>query len=299
MDLRHLRYFLAVADELHFGRAAARLHIAQPPLSQQVKRLERELGVALFVRDRRHVKLTREGEILRIEARRTVAQADRLLDVAKDVRAGAAGRVRIAFVGSSLYGPLPQLMRAVRAGAADISLAVSEMETGTQLTELAEDRLDLGVLRPPVPAPSLAVRDLVSEDLVVALPEDHPLPVGKEVPLDALACEPFVLFPAQLGLGFWETVVQACGAAGFAPHIVYEAEHVHTMVGMVASGLGVSLVPASVRRLALWGVRYERLSGRVPQLRLALAWESQRVFPALERVVEIMIDESHRLTAAP
>lgn len=299
MDLRHLRYFLAVAEELHFGRAAARLRIAQPPLSQQIQRLERELGVTLFERDRRHVKLTPEGEILRTEARRTVAQADRLLDVARDVRTGESGRVRIAFVGSSLYGPLPQLMRALRAKAPHITLAVSEMETGPQLAGLAEDGLDLGVLRPPVPVPSLAVRDLVSEDLVVALPDDHPLPVGEEVPLEALAAEPFVLFAAQHGLGFWKAVVQACGAAGFAPNVVYEAEHIHTMVGMVASGLGVSMVPASVRRLGLWGVRYERLRGPAPQLRLALAWEPQRTFPALERVVEIVTAEVSRLAEAP
>ncbi|MCZ2849117.1 LysR substrate-binding domain-containing protein [Modestobacter sp. VKM Ac-2978] len=301
MDLRHLRYFLAVADELHFGRAAARLHIAQPPLSQQIQRLERELGVQLFERDRRHVRLTRAGEVLQVEARRTVAQADRLLDVAEDVRTGGTGRVRLGFVGSSLYGQLPALLRAVRQQAPQLTVSAVELESGPQLAGLLEDTLDLGVLRPPASTPSLAVQVIEEEELVVALPKEHPLPVGRPVALADLADEPFVLFARTHGEGFWQVVTQACGQAGFSPNIVYDAEHVHTMVGLVASGMGVSLVPQAVRRLNLTGVRYERLAGTAPRLPLALAWDPRRSFPALERVLEIVTVQARRTagTARP
>lgn len=298
VDLRHLRYFLAVADELHFGRAAARLHIAQPPLSQQIQRLERELGLQLFERDRRHVRLTRAGEVLQVEARRTVAQADRLLDVAEDVRTGGSGRVRLGFVGSSLYGQLPALLRAVRQQAPQITLSAVELESGPQLAGLAEDTLDIGVLRPPSSIPALAVHVLEQEELVAALPRNHPLPVGQPVDLADLAEEPFVLFHRDHGQGFWQVVVQACGQAGFSPRIVYDAEHVHTMVGLVASGLGVSLVPEAVRRLALTGVRYERLASPAPRLPLALAWDPHRTFPALERVLEILTAQARRTASA-
>ncbi|WP_052090922.1 LysR substrate-binding domain-containing protein [Modestobacter caceresii] len=299
MDLRHLRYFLAVAEELHFGRAAARLHIAQPPLSQQIQRLERELGLTLFERDRRHVRLTRAGEMLQVEARRTVAQADRLLDVAADVRTGGIGRVRLGFVGSSLYGQLPALLRAVRQQAPQITLSAVELESGPQLAGLIEDTLDLGVLRPSASTPSLAVQVIEEEELVAALPADHPLPVGQPVVLADLAEEPFVLFTREHGEGFWQVVVQACGQAGFSPNIVFNAEHVHTMVGLVASGMGVSLVPQAVRRLDLTGVRYERIAAPTPRLPLALAWCPGRSFPALERVLEIVTVQARRTAGAP
>ncbi|WP_222050007.1 LysR substrate-binding domain-containing protein [Modestobacter lapidis] len=298
MDLRHLRYFLAVAEELHFGRAAARLHIAQPPLSQQIQRLERELGLKLFERDRRHVRLTPAGEVLQVEARRTLAQADRLLDVAADVRTGGFGRVRVGFVGSSLYGQLPALLRAVRQQAPQVTLSAVELESGPQLAGLIEDTLDLGVLRPPASTPSLAVQVIEEEELVAALPEDHPLPVGRPVALADLAEEPFVLFTREHGEGFWQVVVQACGQAGFSPNIVFNAEHVHTMVGLVASGMGVSLVPQAVRRLDLTGVRYERIAAPTPRLPLALAWDPRRSFPALERVLEIVTVQARRTAGA-
>ncbi len=288
MDLRHLRYFVTVADELHFGRAAARLHMAQPPLSQQIKRLERELGLQLFERTRRKVELTLAGEILLAEARRAVTQADRVLDLARDVRTGEAGRVRIGFVGSALYGPLPALLQALRRQAPEITLSILEMETGPQLTGLVDDRLDLGFMRPPESVSPLAVRVLLSEELIAVLPQQHPHPGGEPVPLTALAAEPFVLFTASHGQGYWNVVMRACASAGFVPQVVYEAEHVHTMVGIVASGMGVSLVPASMRRLSLDGLRYANIEGDAPLLPLALCWDPRRSFPALERVIEII-----------
>lgn len=298
MELRHLRYFLALTEELHFGRAAARMHITQPPLSQQIQRLERELGVQLFDRDRRHVRLTTAGELLKIEAQRTVAQADRLLSVAEDVRTGGYGRLRIGFVGSALYGQLPSLLRAVRQQAPQVTISAVELETGPQLVALAGDSLDIGVVRPPTVLPSLNVQVIAQEQLVVALPQDHRLPAGQPVALPDLAGEPFVLFSPQHGSGFWEVIAKACGSAGFAPRVIYEAEHVHTMVGLVASGMGLSLVPEAVRRLLLEGVRYERLADPVPTLPLALAWDPARSFPALERVLEIMLRQA-RLNGQP
>lgn len=288
MDLRQLRYFVAVAEELHFGRAAQRLRIAQPPLSQQIQRLERQVGFPLFERNRRKVTLTRAGQSLLAEARRAIAQADRVRETAERIRSGDAGHVRIAFVGSALYGILPAMLRRLREQAPDIELSVQEMESNDQLAALEDDLIDLGFVRPPLPHGALTARHLGTERLVAALPADHRLAGDPSIRLDALAGEPFVLFAQEHGTGFWNTVVHACTAAGFAPRIAYQAEHIHTMVGLVAAGFGVSLVPASVRQLSLSGVRYVAIEEPAIELGLALAWDQSRSFPALDRVVALI-----------
>jgi Transcriptional regulator len=298
VQIRRLKYFIAVAEELHFGRAAARLHIAQPPLSQQIQRLEEELGLKLFDRDRHSVRLTRAGKLLLLESRRAVAQAERVLSVARDIRTGEAGQVRIGFVGSSLYGGIPTMIRELRMASPDIRITAVEMETGAQLTALNEDVIDLGVVRTSTVPDPLALQIVTSDDLVVALPSDHRIGPREVVRLSQLAEDPFVLFKPENGLGFWELVISSCAAAGFTPHVVYEGEHVHTMIGMVAAGVGVSLVPEPVRSLKIWGVRYARLAEPAPRLPLALAWDPHRSFAALDRVIEVFTAIGPRLRAS-
>lgn len=298
MQIRRLRYFIAVAEELHFGRAAERLHIAQPPLSQQIQRLEQELGLVLFDRNRHSVRLTKAGAELLVEARRAVAQADRVISVARDIRTGESGRVRIGFVGSALYAGVPSMIRELRQAAPDIRIMASEMETGAQLVAINNDVIDLGVVRTPLSTNELAVHVITTDDLVVALPHDHRLARSHTIELSQLADESFVFFKPDEGRGFWEVVVSACAAAGFTPRVEYEADHIHTMVGMVAAGIGVSLVPEPVRALSLWGVRFVPLTPPVPRLPLALAWDARRSFAALDRVVEILTSSGPRFHPA-
>lgn len=272
MELRHLRYFVTVAEERHFGRAAARLHMSQPPLSQQIKSLEKELGVLLLNRDRRGVSLTEAGAQLMDHARQVLSHAEQTQHVARQIREGSRGRVRIGFVGSGLYGIVPDLIRRLKRQEPEMTLVVGEIETGDQLDALVDGHLDLGIVRPPLEEPNLHSQDIAEEPLVLAVPRAHPFAAHRRVALSELADDDFVLFTRRLGVGYWDTVAQACGAAGFAPRVVYEAEHVHTMVGLVAAELGVSLVPAGVTQLGLPGVRYVQIQQPVPRVRLALAW---------------------------
>jgi DNA-binding transcriptional LysR family regulator len=294
MQIRRFRYFIAVAEELHFGRAAERLHIAQPPLSQQIQRLEQELGLVLFDRNRHSVHLTKAGAELLVEARRAVAQSDRVISVARDIRTGESGRVRIGFVGSALYAGVPAMIRELRQAAPDIRISASEMETGAQLVAINNDVIDLGVVRTPLSTNELAVHAITTDDLIVALPHDHRLARSQTLDLSQLADESFVFFKPDEGRGFWEVVISACAAAGFTPRVEYEADHIHTMVGMVAAGIGVSLVPEPVKALNLWGVRYVPLTPPVPRLPLALAWDARRSFAALDRVVEVLTSSRPR-----
>lgn len=294
MQIRRFRYFIAVAEELHFGRAAKRLHIAQPPLSQQIQRLEQELGLVLFDRNRHSVHLTKAGAELLVEARRAVAQSDRVISVARDIRTGESGRVRIGFVGSALYAGVPAMIRELRQAAPDIRISASEMETGAQLVAINNDVIDLGVVRTPLSTNELAVHAITTDDLIVALPHDHRLARSQTLDLSQLADESFVFFKPDEGRGFWEVVISACAAAGFTPRVEYEADHIHTMVGMVAAGIGVSLVPEPVKALNLWGVRYVPLTPPVPRLPLALAWDARRSFAALDRVVEVLTSSRPR-----
>lgn len=286
MELRHLRYFVAVADELHFGRAAQRLNLSQPPLSRQIQRLEAELGVPLFDRDRHRVALTRAGVALLPEARRVLERADGVVRVAGRLRSGDAGHLRIGFVHSALYGAVPPLLRRFRQQAPGVQLSIRELVTSELVEAVGEDRLDVAFVRPPVDE-ALAEQTVEREPLVAVLPDDHPLAALPEIGLPMLSGEPFVLFPRPLGEGLWDVIVQACLGAGFTPGIAQESPQIHTIVGLVAAGVGVTLVPASVRRLALPGVRYVALVPSPPTVRLTVIWAPDRAFPALERFLAV------------
>jgi DNA-binding transcriptional LysR family regulator len=295
MELRHLRYFVVVAEERHFGRAAERLHISQPPLSQQIQRLEKELGLRLFDRDRRQVSLTGAGEQLLGYARQVLVHAERTEGVALQIRQGSHGVVRLGFVGSALYGVLPSQVRRLREQEPGISLTVREMETGQQVEALLDGTIDLGIVRPPLDHPDVTLVDIETEPLVIVVPEAHRFAHRPSLHLQEMAEDEFVLFSRQLGTGYWDTAVQACGAAGFVPRVAYEAEHIHTMVGLVAAGLGISLVPASVVRLQLPGVRYVSLLPPVPELRLALAWvgDLEDLSPSVRRANAVLSARRH------
>ncbi|GLY29713.1 LysR family transcriptional regulator [Kineosporia sp. NBRC 101731] len=287
MELRHLRYFVVVAQERHFGRAAARLHIAQPPLSQQIRRLEAELGVQLLLRTTRRVELTAAGERYLERAQAVLAAVEAAGNEAVMVSLGDAGHVAIGFTGSATYEVLPALARALRRDLPGITLDLKgEMLTPDQATALLEGTLDLGFLRPPVRESRLEVRVLRSEPLIAVLPEQHPLARRSVLRLKDLRDEPFIGYPSHRRSTVHEAVLEACDQAGFVPGELQEVAETSTLVSFVAAGLGVALVPESVRHLQITGAAYRPLTGTTRRVELAAAMLAGPDRPALRRVLE-------------
>jgi DNA-binding transcriptional LysR family regulator len=289
MELRHLRYFLAVAQEKHFGRAAARLHMAQPPLSQQIRQLEAELGVTLLIRSTRRVELTPAGAVFFDRASKildSVSGAAR--DAALAAEEGSVGQLAVGFTGSATYELLPLVARRVQAALPRVTLKLcGELFTGQQEAALEAGELDVGFLRPPVRTSLLEVSVIRSEPLVVVLCEDHPLAGSPEVALADLAGEPFVCYPDDRYSVVHDIALEACHRAGFTPRVVQEAKETSTMVAAAAGGVGVALLPASVR-LAVDGAVYRPLVGSAVRVELAVAHRRGDHNPALRRFLALL-----------
>jgi len=297
MELRHLRYFVAVAEECHFGRAAERLHIAQPPLSQQIRQLEAELGVQLLTRSTRRVELTPAGARYLERARAILAGVDAAGEEAVLVADGRIGRVAIGFTGSATYELLPSLSRRLRLQSPSLELDLrGELLTLSQVTGLLDRTLDVGFLRPPVRVPEIFVHPLRQEPLVVVLPQSHPQAAHTQVRLTDLAEETFISYPSHHRSVVHDAVLDACQAAGFTPRAIEVAE-TSTLVSFVAAGLGVALVPASVQHLRISGAIYRPLAGASPMVELAVATRQGETSPAVGRVLELardLIDSVHQ-----
>lgn len=286
MELRHLRYFVAVGEECHFGRAAQRLHIAQPPLSQQVKALEGELGVRLLNRSTRKVELTAAGERFLDRARGILASLDAAGAEVVRIASGEAGRLSVGFTGTATYELLPTLARLLHQDLPGIELDLhGEMLTPRQVTALGDGTIDLGFLRPPVNDPGLEVRVLRREPLIAALPEAHRLAGQPSVRLADLRDETFISYPAHRRSVVHDAVFAACGRAGFEPAEVHEVAETSTLVAFVAAGIGVALVPTSVRHLQITGATYKPLAGTTAEVELAIAWRMGDDSPTLARVL--------------
>jgi DNA-binding transcriptional LysR family regulator len=264
MELRHLRYFVRVAEELHFGRAAALLGISQPPLSQQIRALEEELGLALFERTSRKVKLTEPGRLFLVEARRTLDQASRAIEVARRARQGEMGELSIGFTASVPF--VPEVATALfrfRETNPSVHLQLDELSRDAQIAALDERRLDLGFVRSagePVLPPGLVATAFVEEDMLVAMRTDHALAqIDAKVSIAALAQEPFILYERSLGVGFNEHLFGLFREAGFEPRIVQEASGPTTLLGLVAAGFGVTVIARSLSTLHLDNVTYREI----------------------------------------
>ena len=255
LEIRLLEAVVAVAEELHFGRAAARLGIAQPPLSARIQRVERLLGIRIFDRDRKGVALTAAGAEVVAQARRVLAEAQSLGRLAEGLQAGTRGSVAIGAVGSAFYQALPELLGPVRAQLPDLQLRISEVETPDQVDALLAGELDVGFLRPPVDR-RLDARAIWQEPLVVALPAEHRLSRKKHVEASELADQPIVFFSRDRGPGYWDEVSDVFRSVGAQFDPTAEADHTTTMLGLVALGVGVTIVPDSARALRLAGVCY-------------------------------------------
>lgn len=289
MDPRQLRAFIAVAEERHFSRAAERLHMSQPPLSQQIKRLERELGVQLFVRTTRNVELAPAGELLLERARAILAALDRAVDDARRAHRGESGRLAIGFTGSATYALLPRVAATVRDALPGLQLDLhGEMLTPAQVEGLVDGTLDLAILRPPVHRGDLAVEIVRTEPLIAVLPEQHRLAHAKCVPVDELAGESFVAYVSHFRSVLRDAVEQACESHGFVPNIAIEVAETSTLVSFVAAGIGVSLVPASVAHMSIAGAVYRPLAGDPPEVDLALAWRRDDDSLVLARSLDVV-----------
>jgi DNA-binding transcriptional LysR family regulator len=273
MELRHLRYFVAVAEELHFGKAAQRVGIAQPPFSHQIQALEREVGVTLLARTKRSVALTAAGSAFLVEARRTLAHAAQATFAAQRAARGETGRLAVGFVDSAVYGVFPRVLRYMRAKYPDLALVLLDMNSDEQLQALRANQLDVGLIRPPfADMTGLRLETITTEPLMVALPQDHRLARQTHVALADLANEPFIFVPRRFGSGYYDHLMAVCTRGGFSPHVVQEAKAAQTMVSLVAGGLGVSLVPGSLINLQRRGVAYRPLQPPAPTTDLAVLW---------------------------
>ena len=286
MELRTLRYFVAVAEERHFHRAAERLHIAQPPLSQQIKRLEQELDAQLFVRTTRSVELTDAGRVLLDEARRVLAAADRAASAVRHAASGELGTVRIGFVASAALGLVPRVLLAVQQRWPRLDLQLVEATTEEQLRALHHDQLDLGIAREvQEQLPDLVVRTLLKERLVVAMHESHALAQRSELALADLRDEAFIVLPRTRASRLLDHIVGLCAAAGFRPVIAHEALQFPTILGLAAANTGIAIVPDAMRALRLPGLRYLDLTDETAVSTLSVVTGRAPLTPLVQHVL--------------
>lgn len=301
MKLRQLRYFVTVAEELHFGRAADRLAISQSPLSQQIIALERELGVQLFVRTRRSVALTAVGAQWLTQVRRVLADAEELPATARRLSRGEIGSLSLAFVSTADYGILPDLLRTYRTTHPQVQVQLREATSDVQIEALLDQEIDAGLVIPPrggkFPA-SLAYTPLVSERLILALPKswaaDGSVPRRSEkLALRTLADAPLIIFPRRSAPALYDMIIDCYAAQGAMPRITQEAIQMQTIVSLVSAGLGVALVPESIRNLRRTGVDYRELTNPVPQVETGLLWRRQGTSSALKGFVKAARELKH------
>ncbi|KAA0098244.1 LysR family transcriptional regulator [Mycolicibacterium sp. P1-18] len=289
MELRHLRYFRAVAEELHFGRAAERLHIAQPPLSQQIRQLERELGVTLLTRSTRRVELTRAGEAY---LRRTIVILEAVDDAGRQARRvaeGLEGHLSIGCVGSATYSVLPRLVRALREQLPHVEISIrGEMLAPAQLDALRNRDVDIALLRPPVDDPDVRCEHVRRDRLIAALPTAHPLASRETLTVDDLRDEEFIAHAGQDRSVMGRLLTAICADAGFAPRIRQEVSETSTLVTLVAAGLGVAVVPAPTADLDVAGVTYRPLEPPTLGVDLVAAHLGDAAPPAVERALAVL-----------
>lgn len=289
-DLRQLRYFVAVAEEMHFGRAAERLHMTQPPLSHAIAVLEEQLGVELFERSRRGVTLTAPGAALLPEARRLLAETAALPELVKRAAAGESGSLALSFVSSADYSMLPQFLRKYRTRYPQVQLTLREATSDVQVEDLLHGRIDCGFLIPPLPEQAQGVLDympVLSEPLILATPAGTPGDT-RPVWLKNAPRLPLIIFPREASPALHDAILSCFAAAGITPQIGQQAIQMQTIVGLVSSGMGLALVPESVSNLMRRGVEYRPLRDAVPHVETGIAWRRDNDSPVLKGFLDLL-----------
>jgi DNA-binding transcriptional LysR family regulator len=290
IELRHLRYFVAVAEELHFGRAALRLHLAQPPLSQQIRKLEEILGYPLFLRTSRAVKLTSAGEVFLERAKRTLRNVQEDMDEARSVGRGEEGFLRVGFIGSAMLTPLPAMLGRYRRLYPKVSLQLHESFTSAVVQKLLKGELDAGFLRDSGQASGLEIEQLFSEPFIAVVPRKHALAKYKAISAKELRDEPFVFFSPAAGTLAYEKPVSLCEEHGFRPRVVQEAPQWLTIMRLVGAGLGVTIAPACVKQIAAPNVACLSLRRTVVQSDIELAYRSDEDRAVVEAIATVARD---------
>lgn len=285
MELRHLRYFVAVAEELHFGRAAERLYIAQSALSQQILSLEAELGIQLLERTKRRVRLTAAGQALLEDTRNIIHQVEQAIDRAQRVARGEIGQLRIGFTILALHSVLSPMLATFRNRYPNVQLMLSEMSTQAQLEALRTKQIDVGFLHPPINEPDLELFAIKTEAMMVVLPSQHPLARRKRLTVQSFSLYPLIIHPRHEGPVLYDQILQLYANADCQPTIVQEATTSPTRIGLVATGIGVTFVPEGLCALNYPGIVYKKLSGSIPRLSYAMAWQREDALPLVQSLL--------------
>jgi DNA-binding transcriptional LysR family regulator len=287
MELRHLRYFIAVAEELHFGRAAERLYIAQSALSQQILSLEAELGVQLLERTKRWVRLTTPGQALLKDARDIIHRVEQAIERSQRIARGEIGQLRIGFTILSLHSVLPQILATFRERYPNVQLTLSEMSTQAQLEALRAKQIDVGFLHPPIDERDLELFAIKTEVMMVALPSQHPLAPRKRLTMRSLIPYPLIVHPRHEGPVLYDQILQMYANVDCQPKIAQEVTTSPTRIGLVATGIGVTFVPEGLCALNYPGIVYRKLSGSTPRLSYAMAWQREETLPLVQSLLNI------------
>ncbi|QCG99337.1 LysR family transcriptional regulator (plasmid) [Azospirillum sp. TSA2s] len=297
IDIRQLRYFQAVAEELHFGRAAARIRIAQPALSRQIQSLEEELGVLLLKRSQRSVELTPAGTLFLDRASRILDDIVKAQTDARRVGMGEFGHLVVGFIHSSTYDLLPAILERFRHLYPDVELDLREMTIAQQFDALGRGLIDIGLLRPPSSDPRLEVQTILTQQFQLAVPANHPLAGLDSVPLARVAEEPFIMFSQRESPLFHARIMRMCETVGFTPRVVQNATQIHTVVGLVGAGMGVALVPEVARNLHMAGVRTLSLEDAHAPVHVALGWQKANETPAIRSLRQVALLVVQQLAA--
>lgn len=287
MELRHIKYFVTVAEELHFNKAAKRLNMSQPPLSQQIQSLEQELGIPLFKRGTREVTLTKEGEALLSEAYHLLETSERIKNIATQIKRGSIGKLSIGCAAYAFPELLPPLYKAFSQAFPDVELSIHELNTAETLLRLKNRSLDIGLVRRNEVEAPLAFYRLRKDKFVVILPDDHPFLRKKYLTLQMLSKEQFVIVKKEISPQFYESILPACQSAGFYPNITAEASSIQSQLGYVACGLGIGLLPQSLQDRYASNVVYRDLKENIPLTALCLVWNTQSMTKTVHNFIDI------------
>lgn len=290
MELRHLRYFIAVAEEHSFLKAAERLHISQPPLSTQIKDLESELGVTLLSRSPRGITLTEPGKVFYAEARAILARVEHAKVAAQRAARGEQGRLRIGFISVVDYSFLPPALKEFRTRFPQVEVQLHELTSDAQAKELLHDTLDVGIALAPVDDEALAFSSLCAEPLMLALAADHPLAQTSGAGLERFSSEPFVMVPRAAAPGYYDTFTSYCREHGFSPRITQTARQMQTVISLVANNFGVAIVPAALRNLQRTGVVYLPLVGKGATIEIGMVARKSDTNPAIDSFRQVLTE---------